>query len=98
MIHLIRWHSWCRRYLGDFLHGIFASRLVNPQGGNGLLFGDSHQLLVQVIGIAAVFLYSAVITAVLLYAIKAVIGLRVTEEEEELGVDTSAHGEVGYNL
>jgi Amt family ammonium transporter len=83
---------------GTFCTGIFASKLINPQGGNGLLFGDSHQLFVQLIGIAAVFVYSGVITAVLLYAIKAVMGLRVTEDEEELGVDTSAHGEVGYNL
>lgn len=83
---------------GTFCTGLFASKLINAEGGNGLFFGDAHQLLIQIIGILAVLIYSAVITAVLLYAIKAVSGLRVTAEEEELGVDTSAHGEVGYNL
>jgi ammonium transporter, Amt family len=83
---------------GTFCTGLFASRLINAEGGDGLLFGNAHQLLVQVIGIGAVLVYSAVVTALLLYAIKALMGLRVTQEDEELGVDTSAHGEVGYSL
>ncbi|MFA6221604.1 MAG: ammonium transporter [Desulfomonilaceae bacterium] len=83
---------------GTFCTGLFASRLINAEGGDGLLFGNAHQLLVQVIGIGAVLVYSAVVTALLLYAIKALMGLRVTQEDEELGVDTTAHGEVGYSL
>jgi Amt family ammonium transporter len=60
--------------------------------------GDTNQFLVQLVGIVAVLAYSGVMTALLLYAIKFVMGLRVGYEDEELGVDTSAHGEVGYNL
>ena len=85
-------------YGEHFVTGLFASRLINAEGGDGLLFGNAHQLLVQVIGIGAVLVYSAVVTALLLYAIKALMGLRVTQEDEELGVDTTAHGEVGYSL
>jgi Amt family ammonium transporter len=39
-----------------------------------------------------------VVSAIILYVIKAVMGLRVSEEDEQAGVDTSVHGEAGYNL
>ena len=83
---------------GTLCTGLFASKIINPEGANGLLFGDTNQFLVQLVGIVAVLAYSGVMTALLLYAIKFVMGLRVGYEDEELGVDTSAHGEVGYNL
>ncbi|MEI6135046.1 MAG: ammonium transporter [Desulfomonile sp.] len=83
---------------GTLCTGLFASKIINPDGANGLLFGDTHQVLIQLVGIVSVLAYSGVMTALLLYAIKFVMGLRVGDEDEELGVDTSAHGEVGYNL
>jgi Amt family ammonium transporter len=83
---------------GTLCTGLFASKIINPEGANGLLFGDTNQFLVQLVGIVAVLTYSGLMTALLLYAIKFVMGLRVGYEDEELGVDTSAHGEVGYNI
>jgi ammonium transporter, Amt family len=72
--------------LGAVLVGIFA---VRPAAG-------SFMLQLQGVLIAAVFAF--VVSFVLAYAIKATIGLRSSEEDEELGLDQAAHGESGYNL
>ncbi len=83
---------------GTLATGLFASKLINAGGADGLFFGNASQLGVQAVGILATILYCGVATVAILYVVKAVVGLRVTNEEEEAGVDTSAHGEVGYNL
>jgi Amt family ammonium transporter len=83
---------------GTLATGLFASKLINENGANGLFFGNASQFGIQALGVAAVIAYCAVVTLVILYLVKAVMGLRVTEEQEEVGVDTTAHGEVGYQL
>lgn len=83
---------------GTLATGLFASKLINPEGNDGLFFGNASLLGTQLVGVLATIAYCGVITLVLLYIIKAVMGLRVTEEQEEAGVDTSAHGEVGYDF
>jgi len=50
------------------------------------------------LAVLATGIYSLVMTLIILYIVKAVMGLRVSAEEEEVGVDTSAHGESAYNL
>jgi Amt family ammonium transporter len=72
--------------------------LINETGKNGLFFGNAALLKPQVLGVLATAVYSFVVTVIILYIVKAIMGLRVTEDEEEVGVDTSAHGEVGYNF
>jgi Amt family ammonium transporter len=49
-------------------------------------------------GVAVTIAYCFIVTLAILYIIKAIMGLRVMEEQEDAGVDTSAHGEVSYNL
>jgi len=83
---------------GTIATGLFASKLINSAGNDGLFFGNAAQVGPQVIGVIATIVYSFVVTVVALYVVKAVMGLRVTGDEEEVGVDTSAHGEVGYSL
>ncbi len=83
---------------GTLATGLFASKLINDAGNDGLFYGNPSLFGTQLIGVLATFAYCFVVTMVILYAIKAIIGLRVTGDEEEAGVDTSAHGEVGYNL
>ena len=83
---------------GAIATGIFATVAVNSAGGNGLLYGNPQQLLTQVIAVLVSWIYSGVMTFVILKAIDAVIGLRVPEEEEVLGLDTTQHGEVAYQL
>ncbi len=84
--------------LGTLGAGLFAEKLINPAGADGLFFGNPHQLVVQIMAIAVVAVYSFVVSAVLLKLIDWTIGLRVTEEEEMLGLDISQHEESGYTL
>ena len=62
----------------------------------GLIEGNGEQLLFQLAGIGAVFGYSFVMTYVILKVLDMLFGLRVTDEEEQIGVDASQHGERGY--
>jgi Amt family ammonium transporter len=59
-----------------------------------MLDGNAGQVFTQIKGVVVTIVYCAVVTAVILYVIKAVIGLRVSEEEERDGLDLSLHGEV----
>jgi ammonium transporter, Amt family len=85
-------------FLGTFATGIFASTLINPAGGDGLLFG-SHQLFAsQMIAVAVTAVYSFIATVILLKLIDKFIGLRIDQESEMHGLDISQHGESGYSL
>ncbi len=84
--------------LGTLAAGLFAEKLINPAGADGLFFGNPHQLVVQIMAIAVVAVYSFVVSAVLLKLIDWTIGLRVTDEEEMMGLDISQHEESGYTL
>jgi ammonium transporter, Amt family len=83
--------------LGTALTGVFAATAL---GGVGYPEGQTMggQVLVQLAGIVAVGLWSGVITYVLLKVSDAVVGMRVTSEEETEGLDTVLHNEGGYNL
>lgn len=83
---------------GTLATGLFASKLINESGNDGLFFGNAGQFGIQLVGVLATAAYCFIVTLVILYIVKAVMGLRVTQEEEDAGVDTSAHGEVGYNF
>jgi Amt family ammonium transporter len=83
---------------GALATGIFATVAVNSAGANGLLYGNPQQLLTQAIAVAVSWVYSGVMTFIIMKAIDAVIGLRVPEDEEVLGLDTTQHGEIAYQL
>ncbi len=83
---------------GALATGLFASKAINAAGNDGLFFGNAGQLGTQLLAVGVTIIYSFVVSLIILYIIKAVIGLRVTEEEEVSGVDLSAHGEAGYTL
>ena len=78
--------------------GALATGLFVTIGGTGLLTGNLNQVWIQLIGIIAAGAYSFIITYVLVLIIEKVIGFRVDEEGEEMGLDTTQHGETGYNL
>ncbi len=85
--------------LGAVLTGLFATKLVNDAGANGLFYGGGASLLVeQVIGVVATILFSFGVSFVLFKLIDATIGLRVEEDAEEAGLDLSEHTETGYVL
>jgi Amt family ammonium transporter len=80
------------RMIGAFLTGVFA---VQQYGGTaGLLEGNPGQVVNQCIGIITVIVYDAIVTIIILAIIKAVTGLRVSEEVERDGLDLALHGEV----
>ncbi len=74
---------------GVFSYGALSATEANPAGSPGGL----HQLWIQSQGVAATLIYSGVGTLILLYVTKALVGLRVNEEEEREGLDLVLHGE-----
>lgn len=77
--------------------GLFATTAVNPDGANGLFFGNPAQIGVQLLAVAVTMAFSFGMTYVLARLLKASIGLRVTVMEEEVGLDISSHGERSYS-
>ena len=78
--------------------GALATGLFVTVGGTGLLVGNFHQVWVQLVGIGAAGAYSFIVTYILVIIIDKTIGFRVNEEDEEMGLDTTQHGETGHNL
>ncbi|MBU0665118.1 MAG: ammonium transporter [Proteobacteria bacterium] len=83
--------------VGTLCLGIFASTQVNPAGVDGLLAGNSAQLVKQAMGVLVVGSYTLVVSWILLKVIDSVMGLRLTEEEETVGLDSVEHSETAYN-
>jgi Amt family ammonium transporter len=84
--------------VGALCTGLFASKLVNPAGGDGLFFGNPGQMGVQALAIGATLVYSFVISFILFKILDATMGLRVSPDEEVAGLDISEHQETGYSL
>jgi Amt family ammonium transporter len=83
---------------GALATGIFCQKAVNEAGADGLFFGNPKQVLIQAVAVLAVAVWSFVASTVVLKIIDATLGLRVSEEEEELGLDLSQHGEYAFRL
>ena len=92
--------------VGALLTGVFASQAVNAiykdsQGKAlpvGLIDGNAHQVLNQMVGIGIAWVLAIVGTLVILKVVDVVVGLRVPREQEIQGLDLSQHGEEGYNM
>jgi Amt family ammonium transporter len=82
--------------LGVLLTGVFAQKLINPAGADGLLAGSASLMTAQLIAVLAVIAYSFIGTSVLLKLIDVFIGLRVRKEEEIIGLDLVQYGEEAY--
>ncbi len=83
---------------GAIATGLWASKAVNPDGADGLFFGNPGQLWTQIVAILASYALAAVMTAVILKVVDAIVGLRVPEEDEVAGLDLSQHSETAYVL
>jgi Amt family ammonium transporter len=83
---------------GAIATGLFASRAVNEAGNNGLFFGNASLLGVQVIAVLATWIFAFIGALILLKLVDVVIGLRVEEEQEIMGLDLSQHDENAYAL
>jgi Amt family ammonium transporter len=82
---------------GSIAAGLFASSAINPNGPNGLFFGNPTQLVTQVEAIITVAAFAFAGSFVLLKIINKFSPLRVSPEEEERGLDQSQHGEEAYS-
>jgi Amt family ammonium transporter len=82
--------------VGSLAIGIVATQLVNPAGPNGLLFGNPMQLAIQALGVAVAAVMGFVGTLVIMKLIDRTIGLKVKEEEEDIGLDITQHAERAY--
>ena len=83
--------------IGSLAIGIFASTLINPTGPNGLLFGNTHQLLIQAIGVGVAGTLGFGGTVIIMKVLDVLIGVRVSRETEEKGLDISEHAERAYS-
>ncbi len=83
--------------IGAVLTGVFADPAIN-EAGKGLLYGNPEQLWTQIIAVAITILYTTVMTALIFLVIRLFMKLRVAEDEELAGLDSTAHSERAYNL
>lgn len=81
---------------GAIATGLFATTMVNSAGNNGLFYGNAHQLVLQLIGVATTWVFSGVGTWILIKVVDLIMGFRVTKEEELMGLDTVLHNESAY--
>ncbi len=84
--------------VGALSTGLFAQKLYNSGGADGLFFGNPHQFLVNAIGAGSTIVYAVVVTFILAKVLDALMGLRVKPEDEAIGLDNTQHKESAYTL
>jgi Amt family ammonium transporter len=86
--------------VGSLMIGLFAdSSHFGAEHLDGLFYGGGFKLLLeQAIANGVTIIYSAIVTALILLAIKATVGLRVSDDEELTGLDSVEHGETAYHF
>jgi Amt family ammonium transporter len=83
-------------FVGAILTGVFATQVITD-GAQGALYGDWHQLGVQVVVNLAAIVFAAVMTFILFKIVNKTVGLRADEKSEAIGLDISQHGEIAYS-
>ena len=83
---------------GALATGLFASKLVNPGGADGLFFGNPKQFLIQLATVLVTIVYTFTVTFVIYKLVDLFIGVRVEEKEEIMGLDLTQHREQAYTI
>lgn len=84
--------------VGSIMTGVFATQFISGEGGvKGALYGDWHQLGVQILATVISIVFSAVMTFILFKITDKLVGIRVDKRVEEEGLDIYEHGESAYN-
>jgi Amt family ammonium transporter len=83
---------------GALATGLFASKAVNAAGADGLFFGNPKQFLLQLIAVSATLAYTFIVTFVIYKLVDLVMGVRVAEKEELMGLDLTQHHERAYAM
>jgi Amt family ammonium transporter len=84
--------------VGALTTGLFAQKLYNSGGADGLFFGNPHQFLVNALAAGSVIVYAVVVTFILAKVLDLLMGLRVKPEDEAIGLDNTQHKESAYTL
>jgi len=87
----------CGGFMGGLLTGLFATSDVNPAIDGGAFYGHGMQFVHQLVSQCVAAGYSAVVTFLILMALKYTVGLRVSEDKEVNGIDVSYHGGLAYD-
>jgi Amt family ammonium transporter len=82
--------------VGALLTGVFATLAVNEAGADGVLYGNPGQFMKQLIAVVATIVYSFVASMVILFVTDKLVGVRVNEDDEQMGLDLSQHSETAY--
>jgi len=88
-------HGMCGLW-GALATGLFAHQAIG--GANGLFFGNAAQFMTQAVSAAITIVYSVIVTFIILKITDALVGLRVTEQQELIGLDLTLHHESGYTV
>jgi len=83
---------------GALATGLWATQSVNPVGANGLFYGNPAQFLIQLKTTAITMLFSFTASFALLKLVDFLVGLRVSEQEERVGLDLTQHREAAYTM
>lgn len=83
---------------GALATGLFATKKVNPAGADGLFYGNPQQFIIQLKAVLVTLVYSFVVTFIIYKIVDAIMGVRVTQEEEVMGLDLTQHNERAYTV
>jgi Amt family ammonium transporter len=84
--------------VGTIATGLFAEKAVNAAGNNGLLFGNAHQLVVQSLSLLVAVTFAVVMTFIIFKIVDALVGMRVEEKNEIVGLDLTQQSEAAYTV
>lgn len=83
---------------GALATGLWANKEINAAGNNGLFYGNPGQFLIQLKATVVTIVYSFVVTFIILKVVQAIMGLKVSEQDERIGLDLTQHRESGYTM
>ncbi|MEI8175441.1 MAG: ammonium transporter [Candidatus Omnitrophota bacterium] len=83
---------------GALATGLFASKAVNPAGADGLFFGNPAQFVIQLKAVLVTIVYAGILTFVIYKVVDLIVGVRVNEKEEFMGLDLTQHHERAYTI
>ncbi len=84
--------------LGTLLTGVLASKIINPASANGLFYGNSKQLLIQLVAVVVAVIYTFSVTFVIYKLVDIFFRMRVSEKDELVGLDLTQHRERAYTI
>ena len=83
---------------GALATGLFATKLINSAGADGLFYGNPVQLIIQLKAVLVTLIYSGIVTAVIFKVVDLVLGMRADTKSEDIGLDLTEHSERAYTM